>query len=76
MDVSPARVTIRVAVQSSHRLLRDTLAAFLASHPDITVVGKVAEADGIVPLCELRQPDAAILDAGGGCVRSRAGQRP
>jgi DNA-binding NarL/FixJ family response regulator len=64
MDVPPARVTVRVAVQSSHRLLRDTLAAFLASHPDITVVGKVAEADGIVTLCELRQPDAVILDAG------------
>ena len=64
MDVSPAHVTVRVAVQSSHRLLRDTLAAFLAGHPDITVVGKVAEADGIVALCELRQPDAVILDAG------------
>jgi DNA-binding NarL/FixJ family response regulator len=64
MDLPPARVTVRVAVQSSHRLLRDTLAAFLASHPDITVVGKVAEADGIVALCELRQPDAVILDGG------------
>jgi hypothetical protein len=56
MDVPPARVTVRGAVQSSHRLLRDTLAAFQAGHPDITVVGKVAEADGIVALCELRQP--------------------
>jgi two-component system invasion response regulator UvrY len=64
MDVPPARVTVRVAVQSSHRLLRDTLAAFLAGHPDITVMGKVAEADGIVALCELRQPDAVIMDAG------------
>ena len=64
MDVFSARVTVRVAVQSSHRLLRDTLAAFLASHPDITVVGKVAEADGIVALCELRRADAVILDAG------------
>jgi DNA-binding NarL/FixJ family response regulator len=64
MDLPSTRITVRVAVQSSHRLLRDTLAAFLAGHPDITVVGKVAEADGIVALCELRQPDVVILDAG------------
>lgn len=51
-------------MQSSRRLLRDTLSACLAIRPDITVVGKVAEADGILALCELRQPDVVILDAG------------
>ncbi len=64
MAVPPARVTVRVVVQSSRRLLRDTLSACLAIRPDITVVGKVAEADGILALCELRQPDVVILDAG------------
>jgi two-component system, NarL family, nitrate/nitrite response regulator NarL len=64
MAASPARVTVRVAVQSSRRLLRDTLSACLAIRPDITVVGKVAEADDILALCELRQPDVVILDAG------------
>jgi two-component system, NarL family, nitrate/nitrite response regulator NarL len=64
MTAPPARVTVRVAVQSSRRLLRDTLSACLAIRPDITVVGKVAEADGILTLCELRQPDVVILDAG------------
>jgi two-component system, NarL family, nitrate/nitrite response regulator NarL len=64
MTAPPARVTVRVAVQSSRRLLRDTLSACLAIRPDITVVGKVAEADGILALCELRQPDVVILDAG------------
>jgi DNA-binding NarL/FixJ family response regulator len=64
MAAPPARVTVRVAVQSSRRLLRDTLSACLAIRPDITVVGKVAEADGILALCELRQPDVVILDAG------------
>src|ERR1700689_4650981 len=62
MAAPPARVTVRVAVQSSRRLLRDTLSACLAIRPDITVVGKVAEADGILALCELRQPDVVILD--------------
>jgi two-component system, NarL family, nitrate/nitrite response regulator NarL len=64
MAAPPARVTVRVAVQSSRRLLRDTLSACLAIRPDITVVGKVAEADGILALCELRQPDVVILDTG------------
>ena len=64
MAAPPARVTVRVAVQSSRRLLRDTLSACLAVRPDITVVGKVADADNILPLCQLRQPDVVILDAG------------
>jgi two-component system, NarL family, nitrate/nitrite response regulator NarL len=54
----------RVAVQSPRRLLRDTLAACLAIRPGITVVGKVAEADAIRALCELRRPDVVIVDAG------------
>jgi two-component system, NarL family, nitrate/nitrite response regulator NarL len=64
MGVPPARATTRVAVQSSRRLLRDTLSACLAVRPDITVVGRVAEPDGVVSLCELRRPDVVILDAG------------
>jgi two-component system, NarL family, nitrate/nitrite response regulator NarL len=59
-----ARATIRVAVQSSRRLLRDALSACLAVRPDVTVVGKVAEPDAIFDLCELRRPDVVIIDAG------------
>jgi DNA-binding NarL/FixJ family response regulator len=59
-----ARVSVRVAVQSSQRLLRDTLAACLAIRPDVTVVGRVAEADEVPDLCELSGPDVVILDAG------------
>jgi two-component system, NarL family, nitrate/nitrite response regulator NarL len=66
----PARVTahatIRVAVQSSRRLLRDALSTCLAVRPDVTVVGKVAEPDAIFDLCELRRPDVVIIDAGQG----------
>jgi two-component system, NarL family, nitrate/nitrite response regulator NarL len=64
MTVPVGRVTVQVAVQSSRRLLRDTLSACLAVRPDITVVGKVAEPDAIFELCELRHPDVVILDAG------------
>ena len=59
-----ARVAVRVAVQSSQRLLRDTLASCLAIRPDVTVVGRVAEADDVLHLCELSRPDVVILDAG------------
>jgi two-component system, NarL family, nitrate/nitrite response regulator NarL len=59
-----ARATIRVAVQSSRRLLRDALSTCLAVRPDVTVVGKVAEPDAIFDLCELRRPDVVIIDAG------------
>ena len=64
MSTLAARVTVRVAVQSSQRLLRDTLAACLAIRPDVTVVGRVAAADEVVDLCELSSPDVVIMDAG------------
>ena len=64
MAAMHTRVTVRVAVQSPRRLLRDTLAACLAVRPDVAVVGRVAEPDGILDLCELRRPDVVILDAG------------
>ncbi len=64
MTADPARVTVRVAVQSSRRLLRDTLATCLAGRPDLTVVGKVAEPEELQELCELGRPDTVILDAG------------
>jgi DNA-binding NarL/FixJ family response regulator len=64
MATPPACVTVRVAVQSSRRLLRDTLSACLAVRPDITVVGKVAGPEEIPALCELRRPDVVFLDAG------------
>ncbi len=64
MTAVPARVTVRVAVQSSRRLLRDTLAACLATRPDITVVGNVAKPEELPTLCDLGRPDTVILDAG------------
>jgi DNA-binding NarL/FixJ family response regulator len=64
MAAPPARVTVRVAVQSSRRLLRDALSACLSIRPDISVVGKVADPEGIRTLCDLARPDVVILDAG------------
>lgn len=64
MTAPPARVTVRVAVQSSRRLLRDALSACLSIRPDVTVVGKVAEPGEVLELCQLGRPDVVILDAG------------
>jgi two-component system, NarL family, nitrate/nitrite response regulator NarL len=64
MTVPLTNLTLRVAVHSPQRLLRDTLAACLAIRPDVTVVGRVAEADGVLALCRLARPDVVILDAG------------
>jgi DNA-binding NarL/FixJ family response regulator len=63
MASPPVRV-VQVAVQSSSRLFRDTLSSSLSVRPDLTVVGTVAEPDGMPALCELRRPDAVIFDAG------------
>ncbi len=62
--MTPTRVTVRVAVQSSGRLHRDTLATCLAAQRDLTVVGKVAAPAELPALCELCRPDTVILDAG------------
>jgi DNA-binding NarL/FixJ family response regulator len=64
MTAASPRGTVRVAVQSSRRLLRDTLAMSLAAGPDLIVVGKVAEPAELPALCELSRPDTVILDAG------------
>lgn len=64
MTAAPPRVTVRVAVQSSRRLLRDTLATCLAAQPGLTVVGKVAQPEELPALCELAGTDTVILDAG------------
>jgi two-component system, NarL family, nitrate/nitrite response regulator NarL len=61
---APAARVVQVAVQSQSRLFRDTLSSCLAARADVTVVGTVAEPDRMSALCELRQPDVVIFDAG------------
>jgi two-component system, NarL family, nitrate/nitrite response regulator NarL len=62
----PAARLVQVAIQSHSRLFRDTLSRSLSARPDVSVVGTVAEPDRMPALCELRQPDAVIFDAGPG----------
>lgn len=54
---------VRLAVQSSRRLVSDTLVAYFSTLPDLTVVGHVAGPASVVSLCALRRPDVLLLDA-------------
>jgi two-component system nitrate/nitrite response regulator NarL len=58
-DVLP----VRLAVQSSRRLISDTLVAYFSTLPDLTVVGHIAGPASVVSLCTLRRPDLMLLDA-------------
>ncbi|MDT4988534.1 MAG: two-component system, NarL family, nitrate/nitrite response regulator NarL [Micromonosporaceae bacterium] len=58
------RPTIRLAVQSSRRLMRDALAGCLGAVPGLVVVGHTAGIDDLHRLCLLRRPDVIVVDAG------------
>jgi DNA-binding NarL/FixJ family response regulator len=56
-------VPLRLAVQSSRRLLCDALIAYFSTLPDLVVVGHVAGPAGVAALCRLRRPDVLLVDA-------------
>lgn len=58
---------LRVAVQSTRRLVRDALAACLAARPDLTVVGRTARCSDLLELCLLRRPGALLVEAAPDC---------
>jgi len=55
--------TTRIGVQSTDRLRRETLAAYLETLPAFSVVGRVADYDDVVSLCALQRPAVMLLDA-------------
>jgi DNA-binding NarL/FixJ family response regulator len=65
-----ASTTIRVAVHSGDRLRREALSAYLETLPDLSVVGRVADWESMVPLCELQRPDVVLVDAGQHPIRA------
>jgi DNA-binding NarL/FixJ family response regulator len=54
---------LRLAVQSSRRLLSDALIAYFSTLPDLVVVGHVDGPAGVAALCRLRGPDVLLVDA-------------
>lgn len=54
----------RIGVQSADRLRRESLAAYLDTLPNFSVVGRVARYEDVVSLCALERPAIVLLDAG------------
>jgi DNA-binding NarL/FixJ family response regulator len=54
--------SVRVAVQSQQRLMRDVFAASLQARPEFTVVGHTSGLAELVTLCALRRPDVVLVD--------------
>jgi two-component system response regulator NreC len=65
---------IRVVLADDHAVLREGIAALLATEPDLEVVGQAADADTAVSLCQSTRPDVAVIDLNmpGGGVRAIA----
>src|SRR5262245_48577780 len=55
--------SIRLAIQSSRRLTREALGAYLASGPGFTVVGQTATLESLSALCALRRPEVALVES-------------
>src|SRR6266545_3844242 len=54
--------TIRLAIQSSRRLMREALGTYLASGPGFAVVGQTASLESLITLCALRRPEVALVE--------------
>jgi len=55
-------VSIRIVLVDDHAVVRQGLAALIATHPKLEVVGEAASGEEAVPLCHRLQPDVVLLD--------------
>jgi NarL family two-component system response regulator LiaR len=53
---------IRFIVADDHHLVRQGVAAFLRTEPDLELVGEAADGHEAVELCRRHQPDVALMD--------------
>ena len=65
---------IRILIADDHVLVREGIRNFLATEPDLQIVGEAGDADGAVALARAQAPDVAVLDLrmpGGGVAATR-----
>ena len=65
---------IRILIADDHVLVREGIRNFLATEPDLEIVGEAGDADGAVALARAQAPDVAVLDLlmpGGGVAATR-----
>ncbi len=55
-------MSIRIVLVDDHAVVRRGLAALIATHPRLEVVGEAASGEEAVPLCHRVQPDVVLLD--------------
>jgi len=53
---------IRVVIVDDHAMLRQGLAVFLMSYPDLKLVGEAANGEEALTLCAEKQPDVVLMD--------------
>lgn len=53
---------IRVVIVDDHEVVRMGLRSYLATEPDISVVGEVASGDAVVEMVNLGQADVVLMD--------------
>lgn len=57
-----SQAEIRVIVVDDHDMVRRGLAAYLNTHPDITLVGEAGDGQEALALCQQLQPDVVLMD--------------
>jgi NarL family two-component system response regulator LiaR len=57
-----SQTEIRVIVADDHDMVRRGLAAYLNTHPDITLVGEAGDGQEALALCQQLQPDVVLMD--------------
>jgi DNA-binding NarL/FixJ family response regulator len=57
-------MTIRIAIAEDQRIVREVLAALLASEPDMSVIGQASTGPEAIDMALAMHPDVLVLDIG------------
>ncbi|MFN2198130.1 MAG: PP2C family protein-serine/threonine phosphatase [Anaerolineales bacterium] len=58
----PKNTQIRLVIAAGHALVRAGLASYIHSLEELQLIGEAENGDDVLQLCEMQQPDVALLD--------------